>query len=116
MSSPGYSGDLSYSAYTPIDNTGDAYSIFTSGFKNLRFSVNISQTITLTAAQAYNLPGLSQELYSDTSLWFALLAFNGLSDPMTDVYPGLSLNVPYKSDIVAYVSQSNKTTSQTVTI
>jgi hypothetical protein len=116
MSSPGYTGDLSYSAFTPVDNTGEAYSIFTSGFKNIRFSVRINQTITLTSAQAYNLPGLSQELFNDTSLWLALLAFNGLSDPLTDVYPVLSLNVPYKSDIVAYVSQNNRASTNTVTI
>lgn len=116
MSSTGYSGDLQYTAFTPTDSTGTAYSIFRSGFKNLRFSVRVARTITLNSAHAYNLPGLSQELFGDTSLWQALLSFNGLSDPLTDVYPGLTLNVPYKSDIVAYVSKTNKSGTQTVTI
>lgn len=116
MSSTGYSGDLQYTAFTPVDSTGTAYSIFRSGFKNLRFSVRVASTVTLDSSQAYNLPGLSQQLFNDTSLWQALLSFNGLSDPMTDIYPGLTLNVPYKSDIVAYVSKVNKDGNQTVTI
>jgi hypothetical protein len=116
MPSTGYSGDLDWSSFTPVDNTGNAYSIFRSGYKNLRFNVPVQKKVTLNAAQAYNLPGLSQELFTDTSLWLALLAFNGLSDPLTDVYPGLTLNVPTKADLVAYIGQSNKAASASVTI
>ncbi len=117
MSSTGYSGAMNYSAFTPIDNTGTAYSIFRSGYKNVRFAIQAQNKITITSATAYNMPGLAYSLYQDCSLWLALLAYNGLSDPLTDVYPGLTMNVPSKSDLVAYASRANQTqTGTSVTV
>jgi hypothetical protein len=116
MPSTGYTGDLNYSTYTPVDNTGDAYSIFKSGYKNIRFNIQVQQQIQLDASTAYNMPGLCYQIYGDTSLWLGLLGYNGLSDPLTDVYPGLTLVLPAKSDLVAYISRNSNVQNTTVTV
>jgi len=111
----GYSGDFNYSSYTPYDNTG-YYDIFKSGYKNVRFAAQPNQKMQLDNSTAYNLPGLAFNLYGDTSLWYGLLAYNGLSDPLTDIYPGLVLQIPAKSDLINYISQTNNPQQQTITI
>lgn len=111
----GYTGDYNYSAYTPADNTG-YFDIFRSGYKNIRFNVQSNTQITLNSSQAANLPGLAYTLLGDTSLWRALLAFNGLSDPLSDVVVGLTLMVPTKAQIQAYLARQNSQGSTTLTI
>lgn len=110
-----YSGDFNYSKYTPVDNTG-YIDIFRSGFKNIRFNVQQSQQVTLDASTAFNLPGLAYNLYADTSLWHALLSYNGLSDPLTDVQPGVVLKIPSKASLLAFISRQQTNRQQTITI
>lgn len=111
----GYSGDYDYSRYTPFDNTG-YWDIFRSGFKNLRFNVQISQQIQLDATTAANLPGLAYSLYGDSSLWRVLLAFNGLTDPLSDVAVGIILQIPTKSQVIGYLSSQANNNPTTLTI
>jgi hypothetical protein len=115
MASSGYSGDFNYSAYTPYDNTG-YYDIFRSGYKNIRFASQPNQQLQLDNSMAYNLPGLAFSLYGDSSLWYALMAYNGLNDPLTDIYPSLVILIPAKSDLINYISQTNNPQQQTITI
>jgi hypothetical protein len=110
-----YTGDFNYSTYTPPDNTG-YYDIFRSGYKNIRFNIQPNSKVTLDDSTAYNLPGIAYAAFGDSSLWRGLLAYNGLNDPLTDVYPGLSLAIPTKSDIVAYISKQTANNSQAITI
>lgn len=116
MAVSGYSGDFDYSKFTPLDNTGSCYDIFKSGFKNLRFNVQQSQQIQLDDSTAYNLPGLAYQLYGDTSLWYALMCYNGYSDPISDIQPGIILKIPTKSDIVAYVSSQTTNATRSINI
>lgn len=97
--------DYDYSRYTPIDNTGSNYDIFRSAYKNIRFGLTTTTKMTISEADQANLPGLSYRLYGDTSLWRILLRFNGISDAIQDVYPGLVLNVPDKASIINYLSR-----------
>ena len=108
--------DYNYSDYTPLDNTGSSYSVFKSAFKNIRFALPVSGQYMVTHPDMANLVGISYKLYADVSLWRALLAFNGIQDPIQDVQPGVLLNYPTKSAIIAYISaqQNNKTTTITI--
>lgn len=116
MATAGFTGDFNYSKYTPLDSTGDGYDSFRSGYKNIRFNIQQTQQVQLDDSTAYNLPGLAYQLYGDTSLWYGLMLYNGLSDPLTDIQPGLILLVPTKSDILAYVSRQTTTAQKVLTI
>lgn len=105
-----------YSRYTPVDNTNSEYSIFKSAYKNIRFALPYASIRTVRASDMANLPGLAFELYKDVSLWRLLLAYNGVQDPIQDIYPGFVLKVPDKSDIIAYIAQQQNNTQPTVTI
>ncbi len=108
--------DYDYGRYTPVDNTGREYSIFKSAFKNIRFALAYSSTYTITESDLANLVGIADKMYGDVSLWRVLLAFNGLQDPIQDIYPGLVLKIPSKSDIIAYISKQQNNQRPTIFI
>jgi len=107
--------DYNWINYTVTDNTGTNWDIFSSAYKNLRFNVQTNMQIQLTAADATNLPGLAYRYYGDTSLWRVLLAFNGWTDPISQVAPGVIMNIPTKAAILKYLA-AQKATNTPVTI
>src|ERR1700692_4620994 len=107
--------DYNWTNYTVPDNTGTDWDVFSSAYKNLRFNVQTNMQIQLTAADAANLPGLAYKYYGDTSFWRVLLAFNGWSDPISQVAPGVVMNLPTKAAILQYLSKQ-KASNPPVTI
>lgn len=108
--------NYTWSAYTPLDSTSNYYSVFKSAYKNVRFTLDLEKTIYLTQADAYNLPGLSYKLYGVVDFWRILLAYNGLNDGIQDIQAGMLFNIPTKSSIVAYLTQSQSNNNQTILI
>ena len=107
--------DYEFSRLTAPDNTGVA-SPFKSPYRNIRFAIPAASTFTVTEADMSNLAGIAFRVYGDTSLWYMLLAYNGLQDPIQDVYPGLVLNVPSKVGVIDYISAQQTTQSKTMVI
>jgi hypothetical protein len=105
-----------YSAYTPLTSDGGSWAIWRSAYKNIRFSLSLAQVITLTDGQAANLPGLSYTYYGSVDYWRVLLHYNGLSDPIQDVYAGMQFNIPTQASVVAWLTrqQSNTVTTRTI--
>jgi hypothetical protein len=112
----GYTGDFDWSSYTPLDSTNTNYDIFASAYKNIRFAMQPQTQYQLTATDMANLPGLAFKFYGDTSLWRGLMAYNGISDPLSGVAVGITINVPARSDIISYLSQQTNTSGATITI
>lgn len=110
------STDYDYTRFTPLDNTGESYDFLRSSYKNIRFALPTAQTITVTEPDIANLAGLAYRVYGDTSLWRMILAFNGLNDPIQDMWPGQVLNLPSKPAIIAYLNEQTHTKQQTFTI
>jgi len=96
--------DFDLNNYTPVDNTGGMRNIFKSGYKNMKFSVQKTAQLKITAQMMSNLPGIAFTYYRDTSLWRGLMAYNGLSDALSDICVGLVLNIPDKASLIAYLS------------
>jgi hypothetical protein len=111
-----YSGDLDIKNYSVPDNTGTQWDFFSSAFKNIRFNVPINQQIQLQAGDAANLPGLAFRYFGDTSWWRVIMAFNGWTDPLSQVAPGVIMNLPTKADVMQYLSSQQQNTSVTITI
>lgn len=110
------STDFNWSSYTPIDNTGSNYDIFKSAYKNIRFSSQPQTQYQLTAADLANLPGLAYKFFGDVSLWRVLMAYNGISDPLSQVAVGMILNIPARADVISCLSKQVGSASQTLTI
>ena len=105
--------DYSYSLYTPIDNTGSSYNAFKSAYKNVSFTLQLMTERPLTDAESANLPGLSFNTYGVVDFWRILLAYNGLQDPIQDVYAGLNFKFPTKASIVSWLTQQQINSSIT---
>src|SRR5258707_737764 len=103
------STDYDFSKYTPLDSTGTNYSVFKSAYRNIRFALNTDTTYLVTEADIANLVGIAYRFYGDVSMWYMLLAFNGIQDQLQEVYPGLILNMPSKSSVIAFLSAQQKT-------
>jgi hypothetical protein len=112
----GYTADFNWGSYTPVDSTGTNYDLFRSAYKNLRFSVQPTTVYQLTAADMSNLPGLAYRFYGDTSLWRALLSYNGIADAISEVAVGLTLQIPAKNDLVGQLSKQVNNVNQSITI
>lgn len=109
------STDFNWSSYTPLDNTGQNYDLFKSAYKNIRFAIQPQTQYQLTATDLSNLPGLAYKFFGDVSLWRVLMAYNAISDPLSQVAVGMVLNIPARADVIAYLSKQSANASQTLT-
>lgn len=100
---------LTYSKCTPFNTKGKYYSVFKSTYKNIRYRMGTNQTYTVGVDDVANLPGISYKLYGTVDLWRVILEFNGLSDPINDLYVGQVLQIPSKTDVLSILSSSDST-------
>ena len=114
MAAIDYRQDYTWSQFSPVDNTGRQRSIFKSSYKNLRFILDLQGLRVLSDADSSNLPGLSDELYGTPDFWRILLSYNGLVNPIQDVYAGQTLRIPTKASIVRELTQQQN--NQTVVL
>jgi len=78
-----------------------------SPYTNIRYGVTVDKVITIDSKYEANLPGLAYDYYGDQRYWRAILAFNGLVDPINDIQTGVQLGMPNKASLEAFMS-SNK--------
>lgn len=98
------SSDYDYSRFTPLDNTGEDYDQFRSAYKNIRFAIPTTQTMTVRESDIGNLAGIAYRVYGDVSLWRLILSFNGMQDPIQDMWPGQILRLPAKASVISYLN------------
>jgi hypothetical protein len=110
------STDFNYNRFTALDNTLTQYSVFSSAYKNIRFAVPATQTLQISEPDVGNLPGLAFRIYGDVSLWRMIMAYNGMQDPLQDMWPGQILKLPSKAAVIAYLSSQTPSKPQTVVI
>lgn len=80
---------------------------FSAVFRNMRFTLPIEKIITVDSSMSANLPGLAHRHLGETSLWWVLLYFNGLQDPVQDVVAGLQLRIPSRRSVVAMLESTS---------
>lgn len=85
-----------------------------SPYTNIRFGVAIDTVITIDAKYEANLPGLAFDYYGDQVYWRAILAFNGLVDPVQDVQVGTVIGLPSKSSLEAFMTTNQSSVQQPV--
>lgn len=85
--------------FLPLTEDGKSFDVFSSPMRHIRL-VTTDAIVTVDAAMAYNLPTLAYKYLGETGLWWALLMYNQLTDPVRDIVPGLKLKIPRKSELV----------------
>jgi len=110
------SQDFDYSKFTPLDNTLQQYNIFRSAYKNIRFALPVNETITVKEHDIGNLAGLAFKSYGDVSMWRVIQEYNGIQDPIQDMWAGQILKLPLKSAVIQYMNDQLHSKSQTFII
>jgi hypothetical protein len=96
---------------------GTDLDIYTAKFKDIRFSVPASASVEIDASTESNLPYLAEKYLGDQNLWWIILEYNGLIDPIDDVSPGVTLLIPERRSVIAYLDANlNNTLSTTLEI
>ena len=109
----------SYSDVTPtiqlMDGTFDL-DVQNSEYTNVRWGVPVYKIITITSAYVANLPGLAYAVYGNQDYWRAILAFNGLQDPISDVQVGVVIGLPNDAGLQAFLTRTKQSSSVTMTV
>ncbi len=103
----------SWSENTPVDSTGTARSPFATLYSNVRYNLQFMRRLTLTQADLANLPGIAYRYYNDENAFHIIMAYNGILDPITDLYPGATLNLFTKQSLDAYIASQKTPSSST---
>lgn len=108
-----------YSEVTPttqlLNNQFDL-DVMQSSYKNIRWAVVPDAIITIDSKYEANLPGLAYDYYGDQTVWRAILAFNGLQDPISDIIVGSVIGMPSRSSLDKYMATSNKSLQTSLVI
>ncbi len=86
--------------------------VFKSSYVNMRFGVLPSKVIVVDAKYQANLPGIAYDYYGDQKYWRAILSFNGLVDPISDVTVGTKLGLPDPTSLEAFMAQGNSSLTE----
>jgi hypothetical protein len=79
------------------------HNIYDAKFKNIKFSLGAARLVVVDASTEANLPGLAEMYLGDQSLWWILLDFNGLVDPIQDIRSGARLLIPERRTVIAFL-------------
>ena len=79
-------------------------------FSNLRYSVASVNTITVSSGFEANLPALAEKYLGDQNMWWILLQYNGLIDPIHDIRIGQVLQIPDRTALISYLERQSPTT------
>ena len=108
--------DLNRATYITPTKKKDRFDFVSARYKNMRWLLRHTETYEVTSSDIANLPGIAFRVYGDVSMWRMILAFNGLQDPIQDMWAGQVLNLPSKAAVIAYLNEQLHTQQQTFTI
>ncbi len=92
--------------FIPVTADGQNLDIFKAKFRDIRATVREQQRVVIDAAFEANLPGLAYKYLGNTSLWWAILMYNGLQDPLDDVKVGMTIKIPSRSDLITLMESA----------
>jgi len=79
--------------------------VIESKLQNIRYAVPIARTVVIDSGTEANLPLLAEIHLGSMDLWWALLHFNGMIDPIDDVYVGRGINIPDRVSLLSYLER-----------
>jgi hypothetical protein len=89
---------------------------FDANFRDLRYAIPSDREILVTAKEQADLPNLALQYLGDNRLWWVILQYNGLYDPIEDIQPGVKLRIPRRAALIAYLEGNNARISTQTTL
>lgn len=100
--------------FMKLDSAGVKLSIFSAKFKNIRYNVPTERSLLLGPGDECNLPGLALKYLGDMNLWWVLLEYNGLYEPIEEVRAGLELRIPSRTALITYLETTEENASNVI--
>jgi hypothetical protein len=82
-----------------------AFNIWDVTPSNMRFNVPSATTVIVDSSLEANLPMMAQTYLGDQHLWWVILYYNGITDPLSDVYTLKVLNIPDRQTLISYLER-----------
>jgi len=84
---------------------------------NLRDSIKTYSIAIITSVEENRSDIISKKYYGTEELWWIICQFNGVVNPLEDLYVGLEIKIPKYQELIIYLQNSvNKTNSRIGTI
>lgn len=84
---------------------GGAFDIWDATPRDMRFNVPSSTTLVVDSSLEANLPYIAHVYLGDQSLWWTILYFNGLMDPISDIYALAVIRIPDRPALISYLER-----------
>lgn len=94
--------------FMTVTPDGQHFNFWDAPFKNIHLYVSEQARVTVDAEWTANLPGIAKAYLGSEYLWWAVLMYNQIADPLNDVVPGVVLRVPNASQLAVFI-QNNLT-------
>lgn len=104
------------SGFCSLTEDGQDLDMFSAKFKNLALVSATSRVITVDATTEANLPYLAEKYLGSSRLWWTILMYNGLLDPIEDITVGTKLAIPSRSSIINILESGNRSNISLVEI
>lgn len=95
---------------------GQSLDLLGAKFNNLAMLIPSSRTIVVNSSAEANLPFLADKYMGTSSLFWAIAMFNGIIDPINDVYIGRRLLIPARSAIISLLEAGSRSNVTSVEI
>lgn len=82
-----------------------AFNIWDITPSNMRFNVPCATTLIVDSSLEVNLPLMAHTYLGDQTLWWTILYYNGLTDPISDIFSLKVLNIPDRQSLISYLER-----------
>lgn len=100
----------------PLSVDAGGFDLFTSRIRDIQYCVPTQMYITVDASTEANLPGIAHKFLQDYSLWFVLMVYNGIVDPIGEVSIGTKIAIPKKRSLMSFLEGPAPSVSETVLV
>jgi hypothetical protein len=95
-----------------MTTTSGYHDVWTARFSNMRYAVPSINTVTVNSGFEANLPALAEKYMGDQNMWWILLQYNGLIDPIHDIRIGQVLKIPDRTSLISYLERQTPDVSK----
>jgi hypothetical protein len=93
---------------------GSSLDLHSAKFRDLPMLVSSSRRVVIDSSTEANLPLLAHTYLGAKELWWAILMYNGMLDPITDVYIGRTVLIPSRTQMISLLEAGNRSNLSTI--
>ena len=108
--------DLNRTAYLSVGGTPQMPYVdyLSPKYVNIKYLLPPTKIYNVDASDHANAPGIAFNFYGSVDYWWVVCMYNGILDPITELEPGTSLQLPSLVDVNAFLSSQDTNQLDTV--